>query len=112
MNGRSEEALVERILRELEDGRARQKAEIEALMKCLLDCVRELSNQRKPAKQGKSAAAVATMGRAEENARLVLAPHLKGLTEAQRQSFRTGVLDPADVWLGVSCGHFADPAHG
>ena len=107
MNGKSDEQFIDSILHQLEESALRQKHETDALLECLLDCVRELCKLRKPTlEKDKVPEAAVTMTGAEKKARQAIASHLKGVTDAQREDFRRGMLDPADVWLGVSGGHF------
>ncbi|MDU8946541.1 hypothetical protein [Ovoidimarina sediminis] len=106
MNGKSEQDLIESIMHQIEDGALRQKHEIDALLECLLDCVRELTRLRKQsAAEGDAEKTADAICQAEMRARRTLASHLKGLSDAEREGFCLGKIDPADVWLGV--GHSA-----
>ena len=112
MNGEGDKKLIESILYQLEQGALHQSHEIDALMECLLDCVREISKLRKQkGEEPNDPGTTMAMSSAESRARQAIAPHLKGLTEAERENFCSGKLDPADVWLGVACGHFAGQDH-
>ena len=112
MNGEGNEKLIESILRQLDREVLNQSHEIDALLGCLLECVREISKRRKQeARVARRANAQVAMSCAESRARQAIAPHLKGVTEAERENFRSGKLDPMDVWLGVSCGHFIGQEH-
>ena len=103
MNGASEEQLIRSILRELERDAERRHCENKTLLKCLFDCVGDLSKLRERSRNDiVGFKKFPEMSSAEEKARMVIAPHLKGLTKAQEEDFCSGRLNPDDVLPGVS----------
>ena len=103
MNGKSEEELIERVLDQIEQGALRQRKQIGVLMGCLLDCVRELTRMRKRASvEASVGAAEIRPGTPEMRARRALAPYLQDVTEAERNDFLAGKLDPDGVELGLN----------
>ena len=101
MNGKSEEELIERVLDQIEQGALRQRKQIGVLMGCLLDCVRELSRIRKRASVD-AGDATSAIGTPEMRARRALAPYLQDVTEAERNDFLAGKLDPDGVQIGLN----------
>ena len=111
MNGKSEEALIERILLQLEEAAEHQKHENDALLECLLGCVSELSKLRRKGENQRCELDTAeAMGEAETKARLEIARHIKGVTEEQLDNFRSGRADLANVHFGTNRDHFDNKA--